>query len=484
MSLLTASAPTATVLVAHVPFARLAWWAVLAVGVLYGLGDIAQISAFNSVLLSSVHALVPVAIGLALLGAARSRSAVSVSPPGLMLSGVTWLAVLTLSAALAPSHRPDALAAVTRPAAGVLLAWTVCQLCADRARWLRLAQAVATGGLFVAAMVLAEAAGVQPVQAWLDSLQDGEVPIGDVPRAAATLSHPNEAAILLELSLPLVIAWAWTTPSRWRLALFIGAGGTLAALVLTFSRAGMVAGFAALGVLTIACVRVRNWRGWLRSLGILALVAPLTLAWAALFYPGLDHRLAAGLDEASALQPARSEFWRLAVQMLRDQPLLGVGPDNFRWRFGDYSGLSADNLGIHAHNQYLETLADTGVLGFAAFVAFLIVLVGLAIRRSGESAWRAALLASMLAWLVHAVLSGSGRHPSRSGSSQAWSSRDIKERPAFTPVAWDGALANSFERLSYPARWVSPLMRSAVPRARISSSPVTLPRPSFTEPLT
>jgi putative inorganic carbon (HCO3(-)) transporter len=96
--------------------------------------------------------------------------------------------------------------------------------------------------------------------------------------------------------------------------------------------------------------------------------------------------------------------------MLRDHPWLGVGPDNFRWQFASYSGVPVDNLGVHAHNQYLEALANTGVLGLATFGWLLVRLVRIAFDGVQDSLmtvdwpWRAALLASLCAWLAHALL--------------------------------------------------------------------------------
>src|SRR5206468_10142975 len=68
-------------------------------------------------------------------------------------------------------------------------------------------------------------------------------------------------------------------------------------------------------------------------------------------------------QSSSAARPTRAEYWQVALDMLRDYPWLGVGPDNYRWRFASYSGIAEDNLGVHAHNQYFEALADTGILG-------------------------------------------------------------------------------------------------------------------------
>jgi hypothetical protein len=107
--------------------------------------------------------------------------------------------------------------------------------------------------------------------------------------------------------------------------------------------------------------------------------------------------------------PSRVQYWAAALAMLRDEPLFGVGPDNFRQRFDDYSGIAESHLGTHAHSLYLESLADTGVLGFAALLGVLLCLVRAGSRAVGglfSGAWllRAALVASLAAWLVHGLL--------------------------------------------------------------------------------
>jgi O-antigen ligase len=378
----------------------------MALALTFGLGDIARATPVAAALLDGVRGLLLLVIGLGLLGAVHRNHPAAV-PAELAPPIVAWFCVLVASAFLAQSHRADAIAAVERPASGALLAWVVASLCRSHARWLRLLQATAIGGLAIASMALAEASGAPVVASWLAAVHDGTLPIGDVPRVESTLSHPNEAAMLLELSLPLLVAWAWTASPRWRLVLAVASFGMLLAIVLTFSRAGIVAALMALGALGGLAV-LHHERRRLVPLGMAALVVPLALLWTAFSDPGLDRRLTAGIDESSSIQPARTEFWSVAVDMLRDHPWLGVGPDNFRWEFAEYSGVQADNLGIHAHNQYLETLADTGVLGLASFLWVVVALLRVAVERvrgaTSDWPWRAALLASLSAWLLHALL--------------------------------------------------------------------------------
>jgi O-antigen ligase len=220
-------------------------------------------------------------------------------------------------------------------------------------------------------------------------------------------------------------AWAWTSSSVWRAPLALGALGTLVALVLTFSRAGLAAATAGLAVMAGLCA-VRGERRLLLTLGAATLLVPAVLVWATSTDPRLDHRWAAELDhvgstveshsssseptERADRAPSRIEFWYAATNMLRDHPLLGVGPDNFRYRFGDYSGVTADNLGIHAHNQYLEALANAGVLGGFTLCWLLLRLMRVALgvastsTASADWPWRAATVASLTAWLLHALL--------------------------------------------------------------------------------
>src|SRR2546422_58188 len=117
---------------------------------------------------------------------------------------------------------------------------------------------------------LVEASGAPLVGGWIAVLHDGPIPIGDVPRITSTLSHPNEAAMLLELSLPLLVAWAWTAPQPWRTLLSMAVPGVLLGIVLTFSRAGVAAALAALAVMAGVSSRCQE-RGYVRPLATAAL---------------------------------------------------------------------------------------------------------------------------------------------------------------------------------------------------------------------
>ena len=81
---------------------------------------------------------------------------------------------------------------------------------------------------------------------------------------------------------------------------------------------------------------------------------------------------------ASVPLPTRTELWSAALRLWRLNPLLGVGPDNFRHRYSEAvrpadGGVFTDER-MHANNLYLEVLADLGLAGTAALLLLVYAL--------------------------------------------------------------------------------------------------------------
>ncbi len=138
----------------------------------------------------------------------------------------------------------------------------------------------------------------------------------------------------------------------------------------------------------------------------------------------------APMPRASAvdLSPNRRTLWGVALTMLRDRPLLGVGPDNFRFAYGRYTGQTVWDTGLHTNNMYIEMFADTGVFGGILFVLFNVAVVWTAIqglrvvgqagaaedslftlqapdvRRDAAFALASAAGASLIAWAIHGLV--------------------------------------------------------------------------------
>jgi hypothetical protein len=126
----------------------------------------------------------------------------------------------------------------------------------------------------------------------------------------------------------------------------------------------------------------------------------------------------------TALQPpppARLTQWRIALRMARNRPLLGVGPDNFRYVYGDFAGLTTWDTGSHANSLYFEWLADTGVVALGVYVwlswrvlrtsfsnlmpmgSDFAPLSGDGTREGTLWIWRLGLAASLTAWFLHGL---------------------------------------------------------------------------------
>ena len=107
--------------------------------------------------------------------------------------------------------------------------------------------------------------------------------------------------------------------------------------------------------------------------------------------------------------PGRLALWRAALQMVADHPLFGVGPDNFRWSYGNYIGDTGADTNVTSNNMYLEVLAGGGVVAIVAFGWFLwrttLLVRNTTLRLTGAaSAAYAGVVAAWVAYLVHGCL--------------------------------------------------------------------------------
>ena len=71
------------------------------------------------------------------------------------------------------------------------------------------------------------------------------------------------------------------------------------------------------------------------------------------------------------VRPGRFVLWGAAAKMFAAHPLLGVGPDNFRLAYGEYTDLPAADPRVHANNMYFDLAAGGGIVVFAVFAWLL-----------------------------------------------------------------------------------------------------------------
>ncbi len=101
----------------------------------------------------------------------------------------------------------------------------------------------------------------------------------------------------------------------------------------------------------------------------------------------------------SASGNGRSEYWRVAGVMIREEPLLGGGAGSFEAHW--FRERSVAFHARDAHNLYLETLAELGPVGLALLLGTL-ALPLLALPSARRFAYAPATVGAFAAYLVHA----------------------------------------------------------------------------------
>ncbi len=99
------------------------------------------------------------------------------------------------------------------------------------------------------------------------------------------------------------------------------------------------------------------------------------------------------LRRTDASTQVRFLVWAIGLEMFRDNPLLGVGANNYelaypsareqfsaRYPASPLVSSHEESLAQRAHNEYIQILAELGTTGFVLFLLFCLGLIWLAIR--------------------------------------------------------------------------------------------------------
>ena len=187
------------------------------------------------------------------------------------------------------------------------------------------------------------------------------------------------------------------TRGRVRIAALGGLVICVAALALSGTRSAW-AGFA---VATVAWFVVR--RDWRQSLAVAVVAIAVLIVVAAV--PGVSDFL--GARVASSLSTGgsgRTDIWAVGLSVLASAPLLGVGFGNFSQAFTPYaiSHASASNASgalfaaRGAHNVYLGTSVETGLVGGLLLVVLVISAFTMRSTNGITTVVRAALLSLLV----------------------------------------------------------------------------------------
>ena len=180
-------------------------------------------------------------------------------------------------------------------------------------------------------------------------------------RMYSTLYNPNLLSefLLMAISAAFSLLIVRKRAPKKMAALLVLLAALALCLILTYSR----------GAWLSACALVFFFGFvWDKRLWLSFLCIPFLLAF---YHGGITHRLLSIFYHSSADTSVsmRMDMWLAALQMVADHPLLGIGWGAFKFVYPVYNEL-IQQAGItifHAHNMYLNILAETGIAGFCAF---------------------------------------------------------------------------------------------------------------------
>ena len=250
-----------------------------------------------------------------------------------------------------------------------------------------------------------ELIGVKPLATWTDP----NSPLANDTRVYSYLGNPNLLASYLipAVAFSLAALIIWQTLSQKILAGF-ALCLNVACVYFTDSRGGWIALIATAVVLLLglkfwwAEYLSPFWRKWLIPTVIVLFIG--LLAVAVFFVEPLRLRvlsLFAGRGDSS--NNFRINVWIAVFEMLKDYPLIGIGPGNevFNQIYPLY--MQTNFTALSTYCVFLEIALETGIVGIIAFVAMIIATVirgiqlikHLKIKSNLQGVWTIAALASI-----------------------------------------------------------------------------------------
>jgi len=259
-----------------------------------------------------------------------------------------------------------------------------------RATWTLLLAGSLMGGLSILQKVTHTEnniyGGLAQVGAEINLSRNGREVVGEL-RVAGPIGETNRYAQILLVLLPLAaLRFRLGKSHVSKAAALVAAGLIFGGLLLTYSRAILATSvflFVGMGLL-----RFLRFRHLVLSIAGMAL-------FVALFEPDIVTRMASlerlkgfvGHTHATYQTPDSSSMRRYvenaaAWHTFVDHPIFGVGPGQFAeyysQAYGNRVGLIEQTKKYRGHNLYLETLAETGLVGFVSLIAiFFVILHGL-----------------------------------------------------------------------------------------------------------
>ncbi len=181
-------------------------------------------------------------------------------------------------------------------------------------------------------------------------------------KAFSTFVFPPALAGFLILVMPLSISVCLTSKARLKWICFYSPLLILFCLILTFSKGGWLSGL--LSVLVFGFIWLVVIKEARRIVVLIGLAIPILIFTFLLVFDYLPQATLSGFINSFVV---RSGYWKAVPPMVQDYLLIGSGPGTFGTIYPGYRLLLGRETQM-AHNNYLQILVETGIIGFIAFL--------------------------------------------------------------------------------------------------------------------
>ena len=190
--------------------------------------------------------------------------------------------------------------------------------------------------------------------------------------------HHFAALMEMTVSLAVGILLSKTLKKEQTLLLIFSAVLMSIAVFFTGSRGGMLS-FFGIGVFFLLTFFLNKNKNLNQSkLPIIAtILVVICVIIGSTFFLGADSSMvrSVGLSEMTQadFSSGRLDFWKIAIQIFLNNPILGAGFDSFAIVMSKYDTWNGTFRIEQAHNDYLQVLAEAGLLGLLCIVTFIYI---------------------------------------------------------------------------------------------------------------
>ncbi|MGK7877286.1 MAG: IctB family putative bicarbonate transporter [Xenococcaceae cyanobacterium] len=256
--------------------------------------------------------------------------------------------------------------------------------------------------------------GVEQLATW----NDPNSSLAQDTRVYSYLGNPNLLAGYLlpaiALSIAAVFAWRGWVPKALALTMVIV---NSSCLYFTDSRGGWIGMLALIFAFLLLLRYWWNdylplfWRTWLLPM-VLGTLAGLLIMAVLLVEPLRLRVLSIFAGRGDSSNNFRINVWSAVFDMIRDRPLIGIGPGNDAFNKVYPLYMRPNFTALSAYSIFLEIAVETGLIGLGCFLWLLVVTFNQGVRqlerlrasRNRQGFWMMAAIAAMAGMLAHGIV--------------------------------------------------------------------------------